>query len=221
MLCRWRTVPGFSSRWLVRCSHKQEKCMKYLRLLKSCFSFVILILTCGSKTRLVEEKNLKVQLGEKRGDSSSWRQAATPQNDTTQEFFRSLYLFATLLLLFFFSACDAPKQVVSPGYLTRVPRPLDLKAVQDTTNYGTSRVTVRWSVTDSANLKDFEIYRSVAGDYFLMIMAGRFFVYADTSIAWYYPEDSLQLLKYAVIPIGIDRYRGQSSDTLMMYMKKK
>ena len=71
------------------------------------------------------------------------------------------------------------------------------------------------------NLKDFEIYRSIAGDYFQMIMAGRFFTYADTSIAWYFPEDSLQLLKYAVVPIGIDRYRGQSSDTLTMYMKKK
>jgi hypothetical protein len=131
------------------------------------------------------------------------------------------FKFRILLLLFFFSACDAPREVVAPGYLTRVPRPLSLTAVQDTTENGTSRVTVTWSVTDLTNLKDFEIYRSVAGDYFQMIMAGRIFVYADTSIAWYFPEDSLQLLKYAVIPIGIDRYRGQSSDTLMMYMTKK
>jgi hypothetical protein len=131
------------------------------------------------------------------------------------------YIFTTLLLLFSFSACDVPREVVAPGYLTRVPRPVGLTAVQDTNTNGTSRVTVTWSVTDSTNLKDFEIYRSVAGDYFQMIMAGRIFTYADTSIAWYFPEDSVQLLKYAVIPIGIDRYRGQSSDTLMMYMQKK
>ncbi len=131
------------------------------------------------------------------------------------------YILTTLLLLFFFSACDAPREVVAPGYLTRVPRPVGLTAVQDTNKNGTSRVTVTWSITDSTNLKDFEIYRSVAGDYFQMIMAGRIFTYADTSIAWYFPEDSLQLLKYAVVPIGIDRYRGQSSDTLMMYMTKK
>jgi hypothetical protein len=131
------------------------------------------------------------------------------------------YIFTTLVLLFFFSACDAPREVVAPGYLTRVPRPLGLTAVQDTTKSGTNRVTVRWNIADSTNLKDFEIYRSIAGDYFQMIMAGRIFVYADTSITWYFPEDSLQLLKYAVIPIGIDRYRGQSSDTLMMYMMKK
>src|SRR5450759_4914261 len=129
------------------------------------------------------------------------------------------FKFRILLLLFFFSACDASREVVAPGYLTRVPRPVGLTAVQDTIKSGKSRVTVAWSVTDSTNLKDFEIYRSVAGDYFQMIMAGRIFVYADTSIAWYFPEDSLQLLKYAVVPIGIDRYRGQSSDTLMMYMK--
>ena len=131
------------------------------------------------------------------------------------------YIFTTLLLLFFFSSCDAPRELVAPGYLTRVPRPVGLTAVQDTNTNGKSRVTVKWSVTDSTNLKDFEIYRSIAGDYFQMIMAGRFFTYADTSIAWYFPEDSLQLLKYAVVPIGIDRYRGQSSDTLTMYMKKK
>lgn len=131
------------------------------------------------------------------------------------------YIFTILLVVLFFSACDSPRDLVAPGYLTRVPRPMGLTAVQDTMDNGKNRVTVTWSVTDSVNLKDFEIYRSVAGDYFQMIMAGRMFKYADTSIAWYFPEDSLQLLKYAVIPIGTDRYRGQSSDTLVMYMKKK
>lgn len=131
------------------------------------------------------------------------------------------YTYTALILLCFFSACDSPRGVVAPYHLTRVPRPIGLTAVQDTTNNGKSRVTVSWSVTDSTNVKDFEIYRSIAGDYFQMIMAGRIVTYADTSIAWYFPEDSLQLLKYAVVPIGIDRYRGQSSDTIMMYMKKK
>ena len=131
------------------------------------------------------------------------------------------YLFTTILILVLISACDAPREIAGPGYLTRVPRPVGLTAVQDTMANGTTRVTVKWIVTDSTNLKDFEIYRSVAGDYFQMVMAGRFFTYVDTSLFWYVGDDTLQLLKYAVVPIGLDRYRGQSSDTLAMYMTKK
>ena len=129
--------------------------------------------------------------------------------------------FIILIVGCLLTACDTPTQLIVPTYQTRVPRPVGLVAVQDTLANGKTTVTVSWSVSTTANLKDFELYRSIAGDYFIMIQAGFIFTYQDTTITWANPTDSLQLLQFAVVPIGIDRYRGQSSDTLSMYMTKK
>lgn len=131
------------------------------------------------------------------------------------------YIFIILFSVCLLAGCDSPTKLIVPTYQTRVPRPFGLTAVQDTIANGKARVTVSWSVASTSNLKDFELYRSVAGDYFSMIQADYFFTFGDTTIAWANPADSLQLVQFAVVPIGLDRYRGQSSDTLSMYMKKK
>ena len=129
----------------------------------------------------------------------------------------SIIIFAVCLV----AGCDSPTALIVPTYQTRVPRPGGLTAVQDTIANGKTRVTVSWSVASATNLKDFELYRSVAGDYFVMIQADLIFTYRDTTILWVNPTDSLQLVQFAVVPIGLDRYRGQSSDTLSFYMTKK
>ena len=131
------------------------------------------------------------------------------------------YIFSIIFALCLVAGCDSPTVLITPTYQTRVPRPFGLSAVQDTIANGKTRVTVSWSTASTTNLKDFELYRSIAGDYFIMIQADFIFTYPDTTILWVNPTDSLQLVQFAVVPIGVDRYRGQSSDTLSFYMQRK
>ena len=139
---------------------------------------------------------------------------------------RTTFLFALLSIIF--AACENPDSILPPTHATRVPRPILSAPVSDTTPSGTYRLTLHWSVADSSNLKDFEIYRFLggAGRNWEMLTIMRTFAFGDTTVwgaqwAGALSSDSVLVVKYALTPIGLDRYRGQSSDTVSWTLDRR
>ena len=132
------------------------------------------------------------------------------------------YLLYLILFVFICSGCDAPKDLIVPTHYTRVPRPLNVTATIDTAALPRDTIVIRltWIVNDTTNLKDFEIYRGRSNNTLSMLTVQRELTLTD-KVPWVIPTDSIQFVGYAVVPIGIDRYRGQSSDSLYMYITKK
>jgi hypothetical protein len=132
------------------------------------------------------------------------------------------HLLYLILFVFIYTGCDAPKDLIDPTHNTRVPRPLNLTATIDTAALprDTTVIRLQWIVNDTTNLKDFEVYRRISNNIFSMLTVQRELALTD-KISWVNITDSVQFVGYAVVPIGIDRYRGQSSDSLYMYIAKK
>ncbi|NWF87911.1 MAG: hypothetical protein HXY50_00450 [Ignavibacteriaceae bacterium] len=124
-------------------------------------------------------------------------------------------LFSTLLIL----SCGEAEDIITPTHYSRVPRPTNLSISFDTTSTGKYRVQINWQVNSTENLKDFEIYRSVNNGGFFFLFGGitsTSYVDSTNSKA----TDSLKLA-YFVNGRGIDRFVGQSSDTIRIIATNK
>jgi hypothetical protein len=135
------------------------------------------------------------------------------------------FLALTIVMcVYLLSACDEPRGLLEPAYLTRVPRPTNLAAVVDKTPTGKYRVTLSWQFQDNGNLNSFEANRAViramndTSQYVPLQPTVRVSQYADSALPSI-TGDSLVLL-YKIIPNGKDRFVGQASDTAQVVVKK-
>jgi hypothetical protein len=125
-----------------------------------------------------------------------------------------------LILLLVLNGCDSPEPIVEPTHFTRVPTPVGLSAVSDTTETGKIKVTLNWSVTSTQNLRNFEVYRTTVtktGRYFPLIPTTATTSFVDSfSVSF---TDTFNVYYY-ITPTGEDRFIGRNSDTLYVPITK-
>lgn len=130
--------------------------------------------------------------------------------------FPLIFSFALFTILFFIS-CGEPEELVNPTHYARVPRAVNLSASYDTTATGKYRIMLSWGVTGTENLKDFEIHRSVNNANFFFLTGGIVSTnYIDSSLS----NTRNYTLAYFINGRGIDRFVGQSSDTIRITVTK-
>lgn len=116
-----------------------------------------------------------------------------------------------------YASCGEPEALINPTHYSRVPRAVNLTASYDTSETGKYRVMLNWNVTGTQNLKDFEIYRSINNANFFFLIGGVLTTnYVDSSLS----NTNDYTLAYFVNGRGIDRFVGQSSDTVKITVTK-
>lgn len=133
---------------------------------------------------------------------------------------KKIKAFLPLLLLVLLYGCDSPEPIIEPTHFSRVPRPVGLSAVADTTETGKIKVTLTWSVNSTQNLRNFEVYRTT------VTQTSRYFPLIPTTTTTTF-VDSFQVtftdtfrVYYYVTPTGEDRFIGRNSDTLYVPITK-
>lgn len=127
----------------------------------------------------------------------------------------STILIAAAAIIF---SCGKAEDIITPSHYSRVPRPVNLSASFDTTSTGKYKIIINWEVQSTNNLKDFEIYRGINGGSFFFLFGGIISAnYIDSSFS--NSSDSLNLA-YFVNGRGVDRFVGQSSDTIKIMVTK-
>ena len=127
-------------------------------------------------------------------------------------------LIILLISAFLIDSCGEAEDIITPSHYARVPRPINLSISFDTTSTGKYQVAINWQVENTNNLKDFEIYRSVnSGNFFFLFGGIASTNYIDSSLS--ISSDSLNLA-YFVNGRGLDRFVGQSSDTIKILVTK-
>lgn len=122
-----------------------------------------------------------------------------------------------LTLSLYLNSCGKAEDIISPSHYSRVPRPVNLSISYDTTTTGKYRVRINWAVESTTNLKDFEIYRSINNSNYFFLNGGIVInSYVDSSLS----NTSDNSLAYFVNGRGIDRFVGQSSDTIKILVTK-
>ncbi len=130
---------------------------------------------------------------------------------TTLKFLPAFFLITILLL-----SCTEPEEIISPTHYSRVPRPQNLSATVDTTDSGTKRVSISWTVPTTENLRNFELYRAKNINIsFASRVITEELSFVDTNFV---AADSVAF--YFVLPNGVDRFVGQASDTLRVSLNQ-
>ena len=115
------------------------------------------------------------------------------------------------------NSCGKAEDIITPTHYSHVPRAVNLSISYDTTSTGKYRVMINWTAESTNNLKDFEIYRSVnSSNYFFLVGGITNLNYVDSILA----NTSDYSLAYFVNGRGIDRFVGQSSDTIKISVTK-
>lgn len=132
---------------------------------------------------------------------------------------KKLYILLSFAsIIFLAESCGNAEEIITPSHYSRVPRPVNLSANYDTTSSGKYRIFLSWNVESTNNLKDFEIYRSVNSNNFFFLVGGIISTsYIDSTLS--NSTDSLKVAYY-VNGRGIDRFVGQSSDTISIIITK-
>ena len=136
--------------------------------------------------------------------------------------FINTYIF-TLMLAVLIIGCGDPEPLIAPTHFNRVPRPLNITAISDTTVTGKFKITLNWSVESEENLKDFSILRAfqikktTAVKFNATTLNYTQTTYVDSSIINF--SDTLWVYYY-VQPRGKDSFIGQNSDTLKITLIK-
>jgi len=127
-------------------------------------------------------------------------------------------IFAALII-----SCSDPEPLISPTHFNRVPRPVNITALSDTTVTGKFKITLNWSVNSEENLKDFSILRAFQIKKTNQVTFNATTLnytkttYADSAIINF--SDTLWVYYY-VQPRGKDSFIGQNSDTLKITLIK-
>ncbi|MGB9664150.1 MAG: hypothetical protein ACPL25_04405 [Ignavibacteria bacterium] len=136
----------------------------------------------------------------------------------------SLFVFMIFLI-----GCSKTEDLISPYHFSIIPKVSNFKLVAvDTTFTGKKRVVISWEISDTTNLKYFEIYRSQKNpdNYKIIVSNYQSYVFADSALPTI--KDSLKLY-YLVYPIGNKTdirtgvkvsFIGPPSDTLVVTVKK-
>ena len=126
-----------------------------------------------------------------------------------------IFLISSAILIY---SCGKADDIITPTHYSRVPRPINLTVSFDTTSTGKYRVRINWEVESTDNLKDYEIYRGINnGSLFFLFGGINSTSYIDSTLSS--STDSLKLA-YFVNGRGIDRFVGQSSDTIKIIVTK-
>jgi hypothetical protein len=126
-----------------------------------------------------------------------------------------IFLLSSVILIY---SCGKADDIITPTHYSRVPKPINLTASFDTTSTGKYRVRINWEVESTDNLKDYEIYRGINnGNLFFLFGGINSTSYTDSTLSS--STDSLKLA-YFVNGRGIDRFVGQSSDTIKIIVTK-
>ncbi len=126
-------------------------------------------------------------------------------------------LFSFILLL---ASCSSPEDIIEPTHFTRVPVPVNLSAVADTTVTGKVRVTLTWSTASINNLKSYEVYRASltkTSRYFPLVPIVTTTTFVDSFAVTF--TDTFKVFYY-ITPTGEDRFVGKNSDTLYVPITK-
>ncbi|MBM4174571.1 MAG: hypothetical protein FJ213_00115 [Ignavibacteria bacterium] len=112
--------------------------------------------------------------------------------------------FAISLVFFLFcsNGCEKSEELISPYHYSILPKPSGFKIIKaDTTTTGKWRVTMSWTISDTSNLKHFEVFRSIKySDIFKIIQSNyTSYTFIDSSLPSF--TDSVKLF-YKVFPIG-------------------
>ncbi|QOJ29006.1 MAG: hypothetical protein HRU80_08985 [Ignavibacteriales bacterium] len=133
---------------------------------------------------------------------------------------KKFIVFLPLFLVLLVSGCDAPEAVVEPTHFTRVPVPINLAAITDTTETGKIKVTLTWGVPSTQNLRNFEVYRTTLAKtnrYFPLIPTTTTTTFVDSFSVTF--TDTFKVYYY-ITPTGEDRFIGRNSDTLYVPITK-
>lgn len=133
---------------------------------------------------------------------------------------KKIKAFLPLLLILLLNGCDSPEPLVEPTHFSRVPTPVGLSAVSDTTVTGKIKVTLNWSVNSTQNLRNFEVYRTTVtktSRYFPLIPTTTTTTFVDSFSVTF--TDTFHVYYY-VTPTGEDRFIGKNSDTLYVPITK-
>jgi hypothetical protein len=130
-----------------------------------------------------------------------------------------LFSSAFFLLLLGY-ACNTPQDIISPSHYTRVPAVTELKAVQDTTLSGKYRIALTWGITQTTNLRSFEVYRTSGTPTKFTALQPQVSVQSFVDSIAVTITDSVKLFYY-VVPTGQDLFVGKNSDTITVTLKTK
>lgn len=128
-------------------------------------------------------------------------------------------LFSAILLV----GCGDPEPIIAPTHFTRVPRPVGLTAVSDTTVTGKNKITLNWSVPTEENLKDFSVSRAFQIDPTAKITFSTIALnytkknYVDSALINF---SSSLIIYYFIQPRGNDTFVGENSDTVKITLTK-
>lgn len=122
-----------------------------------------------------------------------------------------------LTVILYLNSCGKAEDILTPSHYLRVPRAVNLTISYDTSATGKYRVILGWGVESTNNLKDFEIYRSVNNSNYFFLTGGITLTnFMDSSLS----NTSDYSLGYFINGRGIDRFVGQSSDTIKITVTK-
>ncbi|MHC1736773.1 MAG: hypothetical protein AB9882_02035 [Ignavibacteriaceae bacterium] len=128
----------------------------------------------------------------------------------------SLVISVILVMIY---GCEGPADIPSPSHFNRTPKPYNLiadSAKYDTTA-GKARVYLRWEISSMANINYFEVQRKGLYPVFARAGVSEKTSYVDSFAVAI--TDTLKL-SYYLIPNGIDRFVGESSDILSVNVVK-
>jgi hypothetical protein len=136
------------------------------------------------------------------------------------------YIFI-ITIIFSLNSCDAPRDLIIPTHLTRVPKPYNLKASVDSTKSGKPLVTIKWECDSNGNVRNYEISRAYlkgpydTSQFYPIPPAVTVKTFADSTITAF-TSDSMSYY-YRVTVSGLDKFTGPASDfvPVILYKKKK
>ncbi len=138
-------------------------------------------------------------------------------------------IISILFISFLIISCSKTEDLISPYHYSVIQKVSNFKLdAVDTTFTGKRRVRMSWEISDTSNLRYFEIYRSQKNPDNYKIIASNYkqFAFADSALPTI--NDSLRLY-YLVFPIGTKTdvrtgvqvsFIGPPSDTLIVTVKK-
>jgi len=125
------------------------------------------------------------------------------------------FFLVVFIIILGLPGCADKEEIIAPTHFNRVPIPVNLAFVSDTTALGTKYVLLSWSVNDATNLKSFEVLRSK--NQIATFQSKEITENKSITDSSFNSNDSL--VYYYVISNGKDRFISQHSDTIKVILK--
>ncbi len=113
-----------------------------------------------------------------------------------------IFAISLVFFVFWLNGCEKSEELISPYHYSILPKPTGFKIINaDTSSTGKWRVTMSWTISDTTNLKNFEVFRSIKNSDIFKIIQSNYtsYTFVDSSLPAF--TDSVKLF-YKVFPIG-------------------